>query len=71
VRGQLVDALQHKASGRFEHFRAGNTSQRLLACGHVGPETRKSQAVFECEPAPLDCATADFNAARTSLPVRR
>ena len=55
--GQLVARLQHKASGRVEQIPAAYTSQRCSACGHVAPENRKSQAVFECEACTPDGAT--------------
>ncbi len=62
--GQLVTRLQHKASGRVEQIPAAYTSQRCSACGHVAPENRKSQAVFECEACTAGRCSADVNAAR-------
>jgi putative transposase len=61
--GQLVARLKHKAPGRLELVPAAYTSQRCSDCGHVAPENRKSQAVFEC----VACGAArnaDVNAAR-------
>jgi putative transposase len=62
--GQLVARLQHKAFGRVEQVSAACTSQRCSACGHVAPENRKSQAVFECEACTAGRCNADVNAAR-------
>jgi putative transposase len=62
--GQLVTRLQHKAFGRVEQIPAAYTSQRCSACGHVAPENRKSQAVFECEACNVGRCNADVNAAR-------
>jgi transposase len=62
--GQLVARLQHKALGRVEQIPAAYTSQRCSACGHVAPENRKSQAVFECESCNSGRCDADVNAAR-------
>lgn len=56
--------LQQKASGRVEQVPAAYTSQRCCACGHVAPENRKSQAVFECEACNAGPCNADVNAAR-------
>jgi putative transposase len=61
--GQLVTRLQHKACGRVEKVKAAYTSQQCCACGHVAPESRKSQAVFRCVACGLACH-ADVNAAR-------
>jgi putative transposase len=61
--GQLVARLQDKALGRVEQIPAAYTSQRCSACGHVAPENRKSQAVFECVACNAGC-NADVNAAR-------
>jgi putative transposase len=62
--GLLVARLKHKAQGRLEFVSSAYTSQRCFQCGHVAPENRKSQAVFQC----ADCGTgpcnADVNAAR-------
>jgi putative transposase len=63
-RGLLVARLKHKAAGRLEFVSAAYTSQRCSQCGHVAPENRKSQAVFQyvaCSAGPCD---ADVNAAR-------
>lgn len=62
--GQLVTRLQHKALGRVEQIPAAYTSQRCSACGHVAPENRKSQAVFECQACNAGRCNADVNAAR-------
>jgi putative transposase len=62
--GQLVARLQHKAFGRVEQIPAAYTSQRCSACGHVAPENRKSQAVFQCEACDAGRCNADVNAAR-------
>src|SRR4029453_9534573 len=62
--GLLAKRLQHKAFGRVEQIPAAYTSQRCSACGHVAPENRKSQAVFECEACTAGPCNADVNAAR-------
>jgi len=62
--GPLAALLQHKACGRVEQIPAAYTSQRCSACGHVAPENRKSQAVFECEAGTVGPCNADVNAAR-------
>jgi putative transposase len=62
--GLLAARLQHKACGRVEQVSARFTSQRCSACGHVAPESRKSQAVFECEACTAGPCNADVNAAR-------
>jgi putative transposase len=62
--GQLVTRLQHKAFGRVEQIPAAYTSQRCSACGHVAPENRKSQTVFECQACTAGPCNADVNAAR-------
>jgi putative transposase len=62
--GQLVARLQHKALGRVVQIPAAYTSQRCSACGHVAPENRKSQAVFECQACNTGPCNADVNAAR-------
>ena len=62
--GLLATRLQHKAFGRVEQIPAAYTSQRCSACGHVAPENRKSQAVFECEACTTGRCNADVNAAR-------
>ncbi|MHC9294751.1 RNA-guided endonuclease InsQ/TnpB family protein [Mycobacterium sp. LTG2003] len=61
--GMLALRLQHKASGRVEQVPAAYTSQRCSECGHVAPENRKSQAVFECEACDAGPRDADVNAA--------
>ncbi|MGZ8813036.1 MAG: RNA-guided endonuclease InsQ/TnpB family protein [Mycobacterium sp.] len=60
----LATRLQHKAIGRVEQIPAVYTSQRCSACGHVAPENRKSQAVFECQACNAGRCNADVNAAR-------
>jgi putative transposase len=62
--GLLVARLKHKALGRLEFVPAAYTSQRCSACGHVAPENRKSQAVFQCVACGLGPCNADVNAAR-------
>jgi putative transposase len=62
--GLLAARLQHKAYGRVEQIPAAYTSQRCSACGHVAPQNRKSQAVFECEVCNTGPCNADVNAAR-------
>jgi putative transposase len=62
--GLLVARLQHKASGRLEFVPAAYTSQRCSYCGHVAPENRKSQAVFQCVACGAGPCNADVNAAR-------
>jgi putative transposase len=62
--GLLAARLQHKAHGRVEQIPAAYTSQRCSACGHVAPENRKSQAVFQCEACTAGGCNADVNAAR-------
>ncbi len=62
--GLFATRLQHKAYGRVEQIPAPYTSQRCSACGHVAPENRKSQAVFECEACNAGPCNADVNAAR-------
>ncbi len=62
--GLLAARLQHKASGRVEQIPAAYTSQRCSVCGHVAPENRKSQAVFECQACAAGRCNADVNAAR-------
>jgi putative transposase len=62
--GLLAARLQHKACGRVEQVSARFMSQRCSACGHVAPESRKSQAVFECEACTAGPCNADVNAAR-------
>jgi putative transposase len=62
--GQLFTRLQQKAFGRVEQIPAAYTSQRCSACGHIAPENRKSQAVFECQACNVGRCNADINAAR-------
>jgi len=62
--GLLVARLQHKARGRLEFVPAACTSQRCSYCGHVAPENRKSQAVFQCTACSAGPYNADVNAAR-------
>jgi putative transposase len=62
--GLLVARLKHKAAGRLELVPAAYTSQRCSHCGHVAPENRKSQAVFQCVACGAGPCHADVNAAR-------
>jgi putative transposase len=62
--GVLVARLKHKAQGRVEFVPAAYTSQRCAQCGHVAPENRKSQAVFQCVACGAAPCNADVNAAR-------
>jgi putative transposase len=62
--GVLVARLKHKAPGRVEFVPAAFTSQRCSYCGHVAPENRKSQAVFQCVACGAGPCNADVNAAR-------
>ena len=62
--GVLAARLQRKAFGRVEQVSAAYTSQRCAVCGHVTPENRKSQAVFECKACSAGPCNADVNAAR-------
>jgi putative transposase len=62
--GLFAARLQHKAYGRVEQIPAAYTSQRCSACGHIAPENRKSQAVFECQACTAGRCNADVNAAR-------
>ena len=61
--GLLVRRLQDKAPGRIEKVNPHFTSQRCSACGHVDPQSRKSQARFVCTACHF-AANADVNAAR-------
>ena len=61
--GLLVRRLEEKALGRVEKISPAFTSQRCSACGHVDPESRKSQARFGCTACGFAC-NADVNAAR-------
>jgi len=62
--GLTVARLKHKAPGRLEVVPAPYTSQRCSQCGHVAPENRKSQAVFQCVACGAGPCNADVNAAR-------
>src|SRR5271166_6250037 len=62
--GLLMARLTHKAAGRLEFVPAAYTSQRCSCCGHVAPENRKSQAVFQCVACGAGPCHADVNAAR-------
>jgi putative transposase len=62
--GLLVARLKHKALGRLEFVPPAYTSQRCSHCGHVTPENRKSQAVFQCVACDAGPCNADMNAAR-------
>jgi putative transposase len=62
--GLMVARLQHKARGRLELVSAAYTSQRCSHCGHVAPENRKSQAVFQCVACGAGPCNAGVNAAR-------
>lgn len=62
--GLLAARLKHKAQGRLEFVPAAYTSQRCSQCGHVAPENRKSQAVFQCLACGAGPCNADVNAAR-------
>jgi putative transposase len=62
--GRLVARLDHKAAGRIQRVPAAFTSRRCCACGHIAPENRKSQAVFECVACGSGPCNADVNAAR-------
>jgi putative transposase len=61
--GALVRRLEDKAPGRVEKIPSAYTSQRCSACGHLAPENRESQAVFQCVACGY-AANADVNAAR-------
>ena len=62
--GLLVARLTHKTLGRIEFVPAAYTSQRCSHCGHIAPENRKSQAVFQCVACSAGPCNADVNAAR-------
>jgi putative transposase len=62
--GLLTARLQHKARGRLEFVPPAYTSQRCSHCGHLAPENRKSQAVFQCVACNAGPCNADVNAAR-------
>ena len=61
--GLLARRLQDKAPGRVEKVNPAFTSQRCSACGHIAPESRKSQALFRCV-ACTYTENADVNAAK-------
>jgi putative transposase len=61
--GLLNRRLEDKAPGRVEKIPAAYTSQRCSACGHVAPDSRKSQAAFRCVACGY-ASNADVNAAR-------
>lgn len=67
--GELRRQLQYKVSwrgGEVVEVDPRHTSQMCSSCGHVAPENRESQAVFEC----VSCGFfdhADVNAARNIL----
>ncbi len=61
--GLLVRRLEDKAPGRVEKIKPAFTSQRCSACGHVGRESRESQARFVCTACGF-AGNADVNAAR-------
>ncbi|MGO9158450.1 MAG: zinc ribbon domain-containing protein [Mycobacterium sp.] len=48
----------------MEFVPAAYTSQRCSSCGHIAPENRKSQAVFQCVACGATPCNADVNAAR-------
>lgn len=60
--GLFAKRLEDKAPGRVEKINPRYTSQRCSACGHVDPESRKSQADFVCTACGYAC-NADVNAA--------
>ncbi len=62
--GLLVARLKQKARGRIEFVPAAYTSQQCSHCGHIAPENRKSQAVFQCVACNAGPCNADVNAAR-------
>lgn len=62
---QFYEFLRYKleaAGGELLRVPAQNTSRRCSECGFVSKESRKSQAVFECESCGHE-ANADINAA--------
>ncbi len=61
--GLLATRLEDKAPGRVQKVKPHYTSQRCSACGHVDPESRKSQARFRCTACGF-ALNADVNAAR-------
>jgi putative transposase len=68
--GLLVARLEHKAQGRLELVPAAYTSQRCSQRGHVAPENRKSQAVFQGVARGAGPCNADVNAARNIAAAR-
>lgn len=60
--GRLATRLEDKAPGRVQKINPAYTSQRCSACGHVDPESRKSQARFACTACGFTLH-ADVNAA--------
>lgn len=61
--GQLVERLEHKAPDRVQKINPRWTSQTCNSCKHIAPESRKSQALFQC----VACGwqdNADVNAAK-------
>ena len=67
--GRLVEQLKYKTAalgGAVVEVPAAYSSQTCHACGHVDPESRKAQAVFECVACGL-CEHADLNAAKVLL----
>jgi putative transposase len=62
--GLLVTRLKTKARGRLELVPPAYTSQRCSRCGHIAPENRESQAVFQCVACGAGPCNADVNAAR-------
>jgi putative transposase len=61
--GMFAQFLEYKAPGRVEKVNPAYTSQRCSECGHADPDSRKSQALFECTSCGYSC-NADVNAAR-------
>jgi len=60
--GLLVRRLEDKARGRVERIKPHFTSQRCSVCGHVGANSRESQARFACTACGYTC-NSDVNAA--------
>ena len=66
-RKDWVEKTTTDLARRFDVIRVEDLDVRamtLSACGHVAPENRKSQAVFECEACTAGRCSADVNAAR-------
>lgn len=63
---RLLAYKLEESGGVLTRVRPHHTSQECAACGHVGKENRKSQAVFVCTACGAS-ANADINAARTIL----